>query len=53
MRKTLSLASVVAVLLVFSSCATTDYVGKTYAPTDHVDIFFPPMKSSGHTKPWA
>ena len=25
------------------SCTTTDYLGKTYPPTQHVDVFFSPQ----------
>jgi hypothetical protein len=25
------------------SCTTTDYLGKTYSPTQHVDVFFSPQ----------
>ncbi len=31
---------VVALLLLVVSCATTDYVGESYTPTTHVDIYF-------------
>lgn len=29
-----------AICLSLTGCATTDYVGETYAPTQHVDVFF-------------
>lgn len=29
-----------ALVLFVSGCATVDYVGDTYAPTDHVDMYF-------------
>jgi len=28
------------IIISLSSCATTDYVGKTYAPTNNVDLYF-------------
>jgi hypothetical protein len=29
-----------ALLALLAGCVTTDYLGKTYAPTQHVDVFF-------------
>ena len=29
-----------ALILFISGCATVDYVGETYAPTNHVDMYF-------------
>ena len=29
-----------ALVLLISGCATVDYVGETYAPTSHVDMYF-------------
>lgn len=40
MRTVLLLVCAIITLCVFLSCAVTDYVGKIYSPTDHVDIFF-------------
>ena len=31
---------VLPMILLFAGCAQTDYLGKTYAPTSHVDVFF-------------
>ena len=32
-----------AFLALLAGCTTTDYLGKTYAPTQHVDVFFSPQ----------
>lgn len=34
------IVTLVVATMVLSACATTDYVGETYAPTTHVDVFF-------------
>jgi hypothetical protein len=32
-----------AVFALIAGCTTTDYLGKTYPPTQHVDVFFSPQ----------
>jgi hypothetical protein len=32
-----------AVFVLIAGCTTTDYLGKTYPPTQHVDVFFSPQ----------
>jgi hypothetical protein len=32
-----------AACMLFAACTTTDYIGKTYPPTQHVDVFFSPQ----------
>jgi hypothetical protein len=31
-----------ALFALLAGCTTTDYLGKTYPPTQHVDVFFSP-----------
>ena len=42
MHRGRALSCTASVLLLLSGCVSVDYVGKTYAPTSNVDVYFSP-----------